>query len=193
MSEVRRYVDERFEGLQAGELPLEGAEFESCTFAACDLTEASLKDAKLYDCRFERTELALVNFQGAALRGVAFESCRLTGVDFGRLGRDPLGIEATFALCDLSFCLFRKLDLTGFGFDESLLRNAEFVQCKLEGVSFAGSDLERCIFDACNLEGADLRGARNYVMSPFTNRLKGMRVSLPEALGLLGALEVVVE
>lgn len=193
MSEVPRYVDERFEGLQVGDLALDGAEFESCTFAACDLTEASLKDAKLYDCRFERSELALVSLQGAALRGVAFESCRLTGVDFSRLGRDPLGIEASFADCDLSFCLFRKLDLTGFRFEGTLLRNAEFVQCKLEGVSLESSDLERCVFDACNLEGADLRGARNYVISPFTNRLKGMRVSLPEALGLLGALEVVVE
>jgi uncharacterized protein YjbI with pentapeptide repeats len=98
---------------------------------------------------------------------------------------------AGFDGCDLSYCSFRKMDLTACSFTNCTTADAEFVQCELEGVSFDGTDLTRCTFHANNLVRADLRGARNYVISPFGNRVKGMRVTLPEALSLL--LEVGVD
>jgi len=58
---------------------------------------------------------------------------------------------------------------------------------------FAGADLTRCAFQRDDLSGADLRGARGYVISPLDNDLGGMRVALPEAMGLIAALGVVVE
>lgn len=185
--------DERFEGAAAAELALARAELEACNSVACDLTEASPQGARLTACRFERCELALADLADASLRDVTFERCRLTGVDFGRLERDPLGLEARFEGCDLSFALFRGLDLRAFAFEGCLLPEAEFTRCDLRGVSFAGSDLARCGFADCDLRDADLRAARGYLVSPFTNRVRGMRVTLPEAVGLLAVLEVVVE
>src|SRR5690606_27577565 len=151
---------ERFEGAAAAELALARAELEACNFVACDLTEASLQGARLTACRFERCELALADLADASLRDVTFERCRLTGVDFGRLERDPLGLEARFEGCDLSFALFRGLDLRAFAFEGCLLPEAEFTRCDLRGVSFAGSDLARCGFADCDLRDADLRAAR---------------------------------
>ena len=39
---------------------------------------------------------------------------------------------------------------------------------------------------------ADLRGARHYQISVKQNEVKGLKVSFPEALGLLSGLEVIV-
>lgn len=199
----RRYFDERFEGLTATEVrtdavnttefSLAGSEFENCTFVSCDLTEAVLRGARFQDCRFERSELPMVDLTQVALRNVTFDSCRLTGVDLTPLARDPLGVEASFSNCDLRFALCRRLDLTGFDFEGCLLSRAAFERCNLSGVAFDGSDLQGCRFEECDLTSADLRSARNYLISPLSNKIAGMRVSLPEALGLLAAVDVVVE
>lgn len=193
--DVNQFVNQRFEGLttQSDGAWLAGAEFEECTFVGCDLTEASLRGARFYDCQFQRSELALASLADVTLRDVAFKNCRLTGVDFTQLTRDPLGIRVTFTECDLGMALFRRLDLTGFTFDGCRLDGAEFERCKLTSVDFSGSDLEKCRFEGCDLREADLRGARNYIISPSSNQIAGMRVSLPEAIGLLAAIGVVVE
>lgn len=199
----RHYFDERFEGLTVAEgrtnaengveLELAGSEFENCTFVSCDLTEAVLRGARFQDCRFERCELPMVDLTQVALRTVTFDNCRMTGVDFSPLARDPLGVEASFSSCDLRFALFRRLDLKGFEFEGCLLGRAAFEKCDLAGVAFDGSDLQGCRFEECDLTSADLRSARNYLISPLSNKMTGMRVALPEALGLLAALDVVVE
>ena len=199
----RCFVDERFEVLDAAkdrtdavdaaEFALAGSEFENCTFVSCDLSEAVLRGARFQDCRFERCELPMVDLTHVALRSVTFDICRMTGVDFTPLARDALGIEASFNGCDLRFALFHRLDLTGFDFKECLLSRAAFERCDLSGVAFNGSDLQGCRFEECALTSADLRGARNYLISPLSNKIAGMRVALPEALGLLSALDVVVE
>lgn len=190
---VSGWSDERFVGVRTGEMVFAGKEFEVCSFVACDLTEESFRNSRFYDCRFEQCEMALVDLVGASLRSVVLENCRLSGVNFSQLHRDPLGVEATFVGCDLSFTLFRGLDLTRFGFEDCRLASAEFAGCKLAEVSFTGSDLGGCNFDDCDLTDADLRRARNYVVSPFSNRIRGMRVTMPEAIGLLASLEVVIE
>lgn len=119
---------------------------------------------------------------------------RFLGLRPGELelaGAIVVGCE--FVDCDLSFASFRGMDLTSWSFEGCRFAEAEFVRCVLKGVSFAGADLTRCAVHRCDLAGADLRGARGYVISPTENTLRGARVSLPEALGLLAAVGVVVE
>lgn len=191
--EPRRFTDERFVGLRPDDVDLARAVLVGCELVDCDLTEASLAGSQLAECRFERCELAMVDLTDAVLQSVELDTCRLTGVRFGSLRRYPILPEAKLKDCDLSFASFRQLDLTAWSFDGCRLAEAEFVRCELKGVSFAGADLTRCTFQRCDLTGADLRGARGYVISPLDNALRGMRVSLPEALGLLAAVGVEVE
>lgn len=191
--EPRRFTDERFSGLTPTDLDLAGAILVGCEFVDCDLSEASLRGAQLADCRFEGCEMPMVDLTDAVLQSVELETCRLTGVTFGAVRRLPIVPEAKLRGCDLSFAGFWKLDLTAWSFEGCRLAEAEFVRCELRGVSFAGADLTRCTFQRCDLTEADLRGARGYVISPLDNGLRGMRVSLPEALGLLAAVGVEVE
>ncbi len=193
LNEPRRYTDEQFDGLAAGERALHDAIVLGCTFTNCDLTEQSFKRTHLVDCRFEGCELSMVDLTDAVLQTVELDTCRLTGVNFAAVSRLPIIPEAKLTDCDLSFATFRDMDLTMWSFVGCRLTEAEFVRCELKGVSFAGADLTRCTFQRNDLAGADLRGARGYVISPLDNNLRGMKVSLPEALGLLAAVGVAVE
>lgn len=188
-----RFSDERFEGRQPADGEFEDAILLDCTFVDCDLSEVSLARAQLVDCRFENCELPLLNVTETVLQGVTFDTCRLTGVNFSSLSKLPIVPEAALRGCDLSFCSFRQLDLRTWLFEDCRFAEADFARCELKGVSFRGSDLTRCTFNHVDLGDADLRGARGYVISPLENNLRGMRVSLPEAIGLLAAVGVVVE
>lgn len=187
------FTDEIFEGLTPGEVEFAGRMLVECTFVDCDLSEVSLQGTQLADCRFQGCEFALVNLTDAVLQSVEFDTCRLTGVNFGAVRRLPIVPEAKLTDCDLSFTRFRELDLTAWSFEGCRFNEAEFVRCDLKGVSFANADLTRCTFQRNDLAEADLRGARGYVISPLDNNLRGTRVSLPEALGLLAAVGVEVE
>jgi uncharacterized protein YjbI with pentapeptide repeats len=196
MADAPRYSDETFEGWDgsrpgyAGRPVLAEAIMVGCAFVDCTLSETSFRGSHLSECRFERCDVSLADFTDTVFQGVVFESCRLTGNHFDTLKTGALGIMATFDACDLSYCSFRKMDLTACRFTNCITTDAEFVQCELAGVSFDGTDLNRCTFHGNNLMTADLRGARNYVISPFGNRVTGMRVALPEALSLLSELSV---
>lgn len=135
----------------------------------------------------------MVNFTDAVLQDVTFEGSRLTGVNFSVVQLGALGIQVTFQDADLSFCSFRNMDLTACRFKGSVAREADFQRCDLEKVVFEACDLDRCVFNGNNLKFADLRSARNYSISAFDNRIRGMRVALPEAINLLAALEVDVQ
>lgn len=198
MSEHRnvepRYSDQTFEGWdgsrpgQAGRPVLAGAIMVGCTFVDCTLNEMSFRGAHLSECSFVRCDVSLADFTDTVFQGVVFDSCRMTGNHFDTLKTGALGIMAQFDGCDLSYCSFRKMDLTACSFTNCITADAEFVQCELERVSFDGSDLSRCTFHANNLMEADFRSARNYTISPFGNRVKDMRVAMPEALSFLAEL-----
>ena len=185
-----RYTDELFEEMTGADLELDGALLLGCSFKNCELNELSLRSAQLAECRFEGCELTMLGLADAVFQSVEFETCRLTGNDFSVLNLGTLGVMMKFVDCDLSFCSFRKMDLTACTFEACLLHEAEFTRCQLAGVSFARSDLGRCVFNTNVLLGADFRGARNYLLSPLDNKVRGLKVELPEAQGLLAALGV---
>jgi len=188
----------RFEGSvftgRSGDVPeLAGALVSDCTFRGVDLSETSLRGAHLTDCMFEGCELAMVDLSDALLQWTTFSDCRLTGVRFGDVRRDAIGLSVTLEGCDLTLASFRDLDLRNCAFRACSARECEFVGCDLREVDLSGTDLEAASFARVDLRKADLRGARNYVVDVCNNRVAGMRVDLPEALGLLAALRVQLE
>lgn len=184
------FTGERFSNLVRGELKANGATFLECTFTDSDLMETDFRGTHLAECRFEGCELALADFTDAVFRDVVFDNCRLTGVNFSLLQQGALGVHAEFLGCDLSFASFRGMDLTGCGFSDSVFHEAEFQRCNLSGIVFAGCDFLRCSFSGNNFKGTDLREARNYVISPEGNQVRGLKASLPEAVSLLAALGI---
>lgn len=183
----------QFVGLERGAIEPQGKWFRGCTFSSCDLSEASFRSAHLTDCSFEQCDLSLADFTDALLHSVTFDGCRLTGIDFGLLRHDALGLTATFEACDLTLASFRKLDLRGCTFRSCNAREAEFLGCDLRGVELVETELASAAFEGNDLRDADMRGARNYVLSPIDNRVRGMRVDMVGGIGLLVGLNVRLE
>lgn len=190
-------MDDRLalEGLDvSGSLPagvqLAGADLTGCRFDGLTLVEGSLRGARLTECRFERCELTLLDVTDATMHGVVFASCRLQAVDFGALARDPFGLSVRFERCDLSLATFRDLDLRQVAFDGGRAHEAIFVAVDLRGVAMRGLDLRGAEIRGCDLRDADLRGSSGFALSPCGNRVRGVRIDLAEAVGVLGAVGV---
>jgi fluoroquinolone resistance protein len=121
---------------------------------------------------------------------VAFRDCKMTGVDWTVAQR--LGV-VSFESCVLDECAFVRLDLRNVPMRRCRLRGAVFAESDLSGADFTGADLTGTQFLRTKLVGADLRGARGYAIHPVENDVTGLRVSMPDAAGLVTALGVVVE
>jgi len=160
-----------------------GAEFEQCTFQRGRWMAADLKGARFSGCVFEQCDLSNALVVGTGFRTVVFKECKLLGVQFEQCNAFLLSMH--FENCRLDFASFRSLALKG----------ARFMQCSLVEADFSGTDLGRAVFDNCtltgtvfngtNLEGADLREARNFIIDPDRNRIKGARFALNGLPGLL--------
>lgn len=167
------YEGETFTGVAALEANLAGCTFVDCTFDGCDLTMAVMADA--------------------TVRGATFRTCRLLGVDIGAWRDDGLGIEAAFLDCDLDHLVVSGVDLRACRFEGGHAHSSEWVRADLRKVRFDAIDLSGARFSRCDLREADLRSALGYRIDPEANRVKGLRVALPDALGFLTALGLDVD
>lgn len=181
--------------LRAGDAPdIEpGETYEEVVFRGVDAIEADLRGCSFVACRFEACDLTMAAMNDVSVRGSTFEACRLLGVDVGAWRNDGLGIEAAFRDCDLDHLRVRKVDLRACRFAGGHARRSEWAGVDLREVSFDGVELSGARFVRCDLRGADLRQASGFRIDPSENRVEEMRIALPEALALLGALGLDVD
>lgn len=67
------------------------------------------------------------------------------------------------------------------------------MEVQLKGADFSGTDLKKSTFQDCDLSKADFRGAKNYFISTESNKIKKAKFSMPEAVSLLGNLDIMIE
>ena len=191
MFEMHEYEGARFDDLSEGELAATGIAFYDCVFDGCTVPEAKWTGCRFVGCRFSGCDLGLTGFADSSFRETVFEDCRLTGVDWTRVWRDPgLPPEFDFERCILDFGDFSHLDLSSRKLHRCNLHEATFVRSDLREADCRGSDFSRARFSGCDLRGADFREAVNYAIDPTDNRVERARFSLPEALGLLSGLGI---
>jgi fluoroquinolone resistance protein len=187
------YANERFVGLRLA-ADLRGATFRNCVFEECDLRELRLHGCELVDCDFLGCDLGLADVLSSRFGGVTFETCHVVGVAWSRADAGPLRpLEVDFKDSVLNFSSFVGLDLHKRRFEGCTIFEGLFERCDLRDASFRHSDLSGSRFRGCDMRGTDLRTARNYAIVAADNRVDGLRVSRPEASGLLEGLGVVVE
>lgn len=107
-------------------------------------------------------------------------------------------IESTFHEVTFKNC---KLDLSHFRF--SKFRKCKFIKCVLEKGEFASADLAETIFDGCSileigmfhsiLKDVDVRTSQIQGVKANIESLKGLKITLPQAMDLIYLLEVEVE
>ena len=166
-------------------------EFEGYHFINCEFGEADLSRLRFTDCLFERCNLSAAKLAGTALQNVAFDECKLLGLQFTACRDMLFGVH--FDQCQLRYASFagRTMPATCF------------VGCNLDDADFADADLTEAVFQECTLAGAvfqntrmpgaDFRTATGFVIDPETNPLKGAKFTLHGLLGVVAKLELVVE
>ncbi len=191
MFDANEYNEERFVELEASGEDFELRQFYDCVFERCDFSQANLSGCRFVDCTFSFCNLANSIMRATALRSVVFSESKLLGVDFSLV--DQVMLEVSFDKCDLSYGAFSRLDLRAVKLLNSNLLEAQFESCNMIAADFSGSTLEGTSFANCDLTKADFSDAEGYCFDPRLNKIKGAKFSLPEAVTLLKAFDIVLK
>ena len=175
--------EDYFEEELLGGLDLRGADlcdknFVGCTFRRSTLQESSWSKTRLEDCVFEGCDLSRARVAGMALRGGAFTDCRLMGVDWSDVARNP---TLAFERCNLRYSSFVSVNLTRTRFVDCRITDVQFIDSRLVEADFSKSDLAGSRFEHCDLRETDFGEARNVHCDPAINRVKGARISIASA------------
>lgn len=186
------FSEETFSGLSLSGPEPRSRHFEDCRFVECRITERAFRVGSFLHCVFENCDLSNWQIEGLRFVDVRFKSSKLVGLDWTSVKSDPL-TSVGFEDCALDYADFSRFRLKDGLLKSCSVRDVNFSRTDLSGADCRDSDFTGSTFDETNLQKADLRGARGYGIDARRNRVKGARFSLPDALGLLEALEVKVE
>ena len=173
----------------ASALPV--GEYEACTFAHCNFSNADLSGNRFIDCAFEHCDLSMAVLKDTAFQEVTFKHCKLLGLHFD----DCNGFSLSFAFenCVLNFASFFRVKLKNTAFSNCKLEEADFVEADLSHAVFVDCDLKNAVFENTNMEGADFRTAFNFAIDPELNRIVKAKFSRENVLGLLGRYKISIE
>jgi len=136
-----------------GEINIHGAHFYSCPLQFNYILESviisgAIREGLISDCLFTGTWIESSNFSKNFIYATKFDYCDIGISDFSEtiaeIGTRSGTSEGSEGVS------FRRANIYGSAFDESLLRD----------VDFRGAQLERTSFYKCNLQGADFTGAK---------------------------------
>jgi uncharacterized protein YjbI with pentapeptide repeats len=166
-------------------------DFENCNFYNCDFRDCTFKtitfiDCNFFDCNFQDTKINYVS-----LRGVFFNKCNFTNVNFAMT--DQVIYEFHFTDCLLDYAKFYALKM----------KKMKFINCSLIAADFMSSDLTEVLFDNCNLRRAvfidtiankaDFSTSYDYSFDPEKNKIKKAVFSMEGLKGLLEKYDIVVK
>jgi len=165
--------------------------FEKCKFISCTFLDCDLSGAEFSDCSFENCSVGPVKVLDASFRNVIFKNSKLVGVDFSKCSSGFFELHFFKSLLDT--CNFSMTKMTVSTLSEIIIRDCTFFETDLQKVDFQNCDLAGSSFHLARLEKADFRSAKNYSINPATNKIKGARFSLPEAISLLSGFDIELE
>lgn len=192
ISSETRYTDQVFNSLQMDASKLTSSEFFDCAFSDCSFVESVFQQCRFVDCYFQRCDLSLVQVPESSFSGTVFEDTKCIGINWVQANwpTSGLGKPFRFKACAITHSTFIGLSLVGLQIIDSIALDVDFREADLSQADFSGTDLSECLFNQTNLSQADLSQARNYLIDPANNELKGARFSLPEAMSLLYNMDI---
>lgn len=192
--EEQEHFEETYEGVDASGQHFVSVTFDQCEFSNCNFRQAIFEDCRFSDCTFERCDLTLASVPESRFGETSFKESTLIGLDWSRATwrnsklKTPFPID--FKSCQLDHSIFAGLIAPELTILDCSAKELFCADANLFKADFSGSDLSGSIFQNTRLEKADFSSARNYSLDISQNVVKGARFSLPEALGLLYALNI---
>ena len=181
-----------FSRLTLTENVLKKKSFTDCVFEHCHLFEVRFEACRFERCSFLHCDLSMSKVDGCIWLGVAFEQCKLMGVNWARI-KELFPPKVRFSECVLTYGSFMELDLKEVSFCKCKATEVNFCESDLSGVIFEHTDLAGSDFLHTNLSQADFRSAKNYKLNLNDNRVEGAKFAFPEAISLLKSFGVEVD
>jgi fluoroquinolone resistance protein len=194
--EPRNYAGKTFTALKLIDERVDGAEFDECVLDHCILSGSEFNHCRFASCRFTACDLSNIKLTSTRFRGIRFETTKILGVDWTKTDamNDPHANTAlSFTDCVLDLSSFFGLNLRGATIERCIAKEADFGEADLRDAVCRRTDFSGARFHGTNLEGADFREALGYVIDARSNKVKGARFSLPEAVSLLRGLDIVID
>lgn len=196
LADNQRYQDQRFSRLAMPDATLTSIEFDTCVFERCTFTAATFHHCRFTDCRFLTCDLSLAKLPNCTFSNAGFERSKLTGIDWTKTGTSAtsrLMMSVRFVECVLDYATFYGMRLPPLTMTKSSAREADFSEADLTGSDFSGTDFTGARFLHTTLEKTSFVDAANYDIDLTANKVAGARFSLPEAVSLLRAFDIVIE
>lgn len=179
-----------FEKIQWLDAVVSGRTFVKCTFSKCQFNGLSFLECSFTDCTFEDCDLSLMKVKGSYFTRLQVNRCKAIGIHWFDVGK-PFTIQFTDS--NISYSSFFGKPLKKTKFKNCVAKEVDFSECILSEADFGGTDLEGARFIDCDLSLANFKEARNYHIDIQHNKVKKTKFSLPEALRLLDAFDVVID
>ena len=189
------YINQTFDHVSLEDESIEFTDFEDCVFQNCSFQETRFQGCRFLNCTFSACELNVIQVSDCSFTNVQFENSKVVGVNWTEATWPKIGLlnSIEFENCVLNHSTFMGLNLPKIKMVQCLARDVDFSEANLTLADLSDSDLEKSRFVRTNLTKANLRGAKNYTISPQLNVLKKTHFSLPEAMSLLYSLDIILE
>ncbi|MHB8628459.1 MAG: pentapeptide repeat-containing protein [Aggregatilineales bacterium] len=168
--------------------------FDRCTFSRCSMAEIIFEGCTFRECTFTDCTLRLVKIPGSRFINAKFEKCDVTYVNWtdGVWPKIGLSDGLAFVECDTSYSTFIGLALKKLVMTKCTAHDVDFSEADLTQAVCTETDFADSRFLNTNLTEADFTRALGYAISPLANRIKKAKFSIPQALSLLAAFEIVI-
>ena len=183
------YEDHHFASLVCQDAELTGIEFFQCRFDGCQFLRCTFRQCRFEQCVFEKCDLSLLKVPESSFIGVRFLHSKMLGIDWTQ-ATTPLTLA--FQGSNVSHSMFVWLSLQKMEMIECVAREVDFTGTNLTRANLGKTDFLGSRFLDTNLSYADFSKAVNYTIDPRANRLKKTVFSMPEAMSLLDAFDIVL-
>ncbi len=175
------YTGETFADLDLTEHQVADKEFYNCTFRNCKLGVTAWPACRFESCIFDDCDLVRMNPTRAGLHGVELKRCRLMGIDWSHVSRNP---ELKFTECNMRYSSFVGINLRKTEFFRCAVVDSHFNDTLLNEATMHECDLAHTTFRRCDLTKADLSQTRGVFIDPKENIVKNLRIPLEAAVAL---------
>ncbi len=184
------YEDRHFASLSCQDAELKDIEYFQCRFDGCQFLRTSFQKCRFEQCIFEKCDLSLLKVLESTFVGVGFLHTKMLGIDWTQAAT-PLTLS--FQGSNISHSTFTRLSAQRMEMIECNAREVDFTGTNLTRANLAKTDFLGSRFVDTDLSYADFSNATNYAIDPRVNRLKKTVFSLPEAVSLLTAFDIVLK
>jgi fluoroquinolone resistance protein len=184
------YEDRQFTSLACQDTELKDIEFFQCRFDGCRFLRTTFRQCRFEQCVFEKCDVSLLKVPESSFIGVRFLNSKMLGIDWTQAA---VPLTLAFQGSNVSHSMFMRLSLQRMEMVECIAREVDFTGTNLTRANLAKTDFLGSRFADTNLSYADFSKAVNYAIDPRANRLKKAVFSMPEAVSLLSAFDIVLK